>query len=63
MANAKPPALLVVNIETGEVVTRVEVSNPTAHKVEKVLTGMLNRIDSDRFFVDDGEFDHLFKDA
>lgn len=54
------PALKIMELATGECVKRVDVSNPTPRKVEQVLTGMLHRIDTDRFYVDDSEFDAIF---
>jgi hypothetical protein len=56
----KIPALVVRDLESGAEVHRVEVPNPTERKVEKVLIGMLHRVDLERFYVDDAEFLGLF---
>lgn len=52
--------LYVREIGTDKEVHRIKVSNPTPRKLEKVLLGLLNRIDTDQFFIDDKEFDYLY---
>jgi ABC-type nitrate/sulfonate/bicarbonate transport system ATPase subunit len=47
--------LEVVEIETNEVVTRVNVSGRGKASIYKVLSGMLRNMDTDRFFVREAE--------
>lgn len=50
--------LRIVDIETGEVVRRVPVTgDKTERQIEKVMSGMLHRIDTDRFRVEDSADD------
>jgi len=47
--------LYIVSIETNERVEEIEVQSERNH--ESVLCGLLLRIDTERYFVDDSEFD------
>ncbi len=47
--------LYVRALDTREIVHTVEVHNTT--QVERVMLGMLRNMDTDRFFIDDSEFD------
>ena len=48
------PKLYVKNIETGEIVHELET---TEARYERVMSGMLINVDTDKFFIDDSEFD------
>ena len=45
--------LRVVSIKTKEIVHRIDVSSKSNSQVEKVLSGMLRNMDTDRYFVED----------
>ena len=49
--------LYVKLLKTGEVVKEIEVTNEA--RWEKVLRGLLMRIDTDEYYVDDSEFDEV----
>lgn len=54
---AKKPALIVRTIDDGKEVHRVELSSLSERYVERVLSGMMNRVDLERFYIDDSEVD------
>lgn len=49
--------LKVVDLETREVVHKVEVTNDNPRHVEKVMLGMLRNMDTEKYFIDDSDFD------
>lgn len=48
-------ALVVRDIKTREEVHRVDVAGRSERQIERTLMGMLMRVDTDRFFVDEEE--------
>ena len=44
-----------------EIVHSVEVKEPCARKIEKVLRGLLRNFNSDEYFIDDSEGDPYFR--
>lgn len=52
--------LYVKSLETRETVKEIEVINERQY--EGVLRGLLMRIDTEEYYVDDSEFDYLFDD-
>lgn len=52
--------LYIKSLETNETIREIEVKNEGQY--EKVLRGLLMRIDTDNFYVDDSEFDDLSDD-
>jgi hypothetical protein len=48
------PKLYVKNMETGEIVHELET---TQSRYERVMAGMLINMDTDKFCIDDSEFD------
>ena len=55
--SGKKRELRVVRTATGEVVHRVDVYDKVDRQVEKVMSGMLNRMDTDRFHIEDSADD------
>lgn len=51
--------LIVRATDDGSEASRVEVSAPTQRKVEKIISGLLRNMDTDRYYVDDSAFDHI----
>ncbi len=49
--------LHIRSIETDEIVRSIEVSNPTTRRVERIVRGLLLKTDTERFYVDDSEFE------
>lgn len=49
------PNLYVRKLDTREIVHTVHLSTPDPHRAEKVLRGMLMRINTDEYYVDDSE--------
>lgn len=49
--------LKVVDFETREVVHKVEVKNDNQSHVERVMLGMMRNMDTEKFFIDDSDFD------
>lgn len=47
----------------GEIVHTVPVENPNPRKVERIVTGMLRNMNTDRFYVDDSECDEETAEA
>lgn len=58
----KMPKLYVRDLKTREVVHEVQLSSPNPRRAEKVLRGLLMRIDIERFYVDDSEVDEVRHD-
>lgn len=53
MAKQKKRALVVRDLDTDEEVHRVDITGSSEPRAEKVLRGLLMRVDTDRFYVDD----------
>ena len=49
--------LKVVDFETREVVHKVEITNTHQSHIERVMLGMMHNMDTDKFFIDDSDFD------
>lgn len=49
------PNLYIRKLGTGEIVHTTHLSNPDPRHAEKVLRGMLMRINTDEYYVDDSE--------
>lgn len=49
--------LRIVNRETGEVVSTVDVTGRSERTIERVETGMLINMDTDRFYIQDSAHD------
>ncbi len=54
---AKRRALRIVNRETGEVVSAVDVTGKSERQIYRVEMGMLINMDTDRFYIDDSATD------
>lgn len=52
---AKKRTLKVKELATGKVVSEVDVTGKSERMVERVMSGMLRNMDTDRFCVDDSE--------
>ena len=53
--------LVVRRLGTREEVSRVTVTSRTQRHVERVMMGMLGNMDTDKFYVDDSEFDAIWQ--
>lgn len=62
-APTKKRDLLVVNLETDEVVERIDVTGRSESSVERVERGLLRKTDTERFYVHDTEFGEPGGDA
>jgi len=49
--------LYVRDLVTREIVNTVPVSNPSPTSLQKIIRGMLINMNTDKYFVDDSEFD------
>lgn len=49
----KNKELLVRNLNTGEIVSRIDVSGKSPEQIERVMRGMLINMDKQRFVIDD----------
>jgi len=51
--------LRVKKLETNEEVHKVEITNPTQRKVERVMLGMLQNMNTDNYYIDDDDFNGI----
>jgi hypothetical protein len=51
--------LRVRELGTHKEIQKVKVSNPSHRNIEKIMMGMFINMDTDRFYIDDSEFDDL----
>ena len=56
---AKKRFLRVKKFGTNEEIHKVEITNPTSRKVERVMSGMLINMNTDEYYIDDSDFDDL----
>jgi hypothetical protein len=61
MDEPKPFKVYVRKLSDRSIVHTVEVKAATHRRLERVVSGLLRNMDTDRYFVDDSEGDHLLE--